>query len=221
MTAILVLVTIILAVALDVVLVKLGRRSVSVRAEQPEPMLEPKVPPGVFLSPNHAWLHLATDGTVRMGADDFLCQLAGKVEGINVPPPGTQVKAGRPLFSIRVAGREISVPAPFPAEVIGSNPVLAEKPYLLERDPYGVGWIVSVWVRDLKEALKGLWIGAQSGAFLRREMERLAEFLAMQLNDGRAPVLADSGLPIKGVLATLDEDALRAFCLKFLQLKEG
>ncbi|MGQ9496534.1 MAG: glycine cleavage system protein H [Thermoanaerobaculaceae bacterium] len=221
MTAILVLVTIILAVALDVVLVKLGHRSVSPYAEQPEPMVEPKVPPGVFLSPNHVWLHLSTDGTVRMGADDFLCQLAGKVEGINVPPPGTQVKAGRPLFSIRLAGREISVPAPFPVEVISSNPLLGEKPYLLERDPYGVGWIVSVWIRDLKEALKGLWIGAQSGGFLRREMERLAEFLAIQPNDRRVPVLADGGWPIKGVLTTLNEDALQTFCQQFLQLKEG
>lgn len=221
MTAILVLVTIIVAVALDVVLVKLGHRSVSPRTEQPEPMLEPKVPPGVFLSPTHAWVHLSTDGTVRIGADDFLCQLAGKVEQIDVPPPGTQVKAGRPLFSIRVAGREIAVPAPFPAEVIGSNPSLREKPYLLERDPYGVGWIVSVWVRDLKEALKGLWIGAQSGAFLRREMERLAEFLALQPTEQRAPVLADGGWPIKGVLATLDEDAFQAFCEQFLQPKEA
>lgn len=221
MTAILVVLTIIVAVAVDVVLVKLRRRAAAPAVARMEPMREPSVPPSVFLAPTHAWAHLATDGTVRLGADDFLAQLAGEVEAIKAPAPGTKVKAGDPLFTFAVGGREVTIPAPFSGEVVATNPAVTEKPYLVARDPYGVGWIVALWTRDIQEALKSLRIGAHASAFLRREMERLHEFLAGLSAARPAPVLADGGLPPKGALRMLDDASFAAFCQEFLGEKEG
>lgn len=221
MTAILVLITIILAVAVDVVLVKFRRRAPAPASLKPEPVREPVVPPAVFLAPTHVWAHLATDGTVRLGADDFLCQLAGAVEEVKAPPPGTRVQAGEPLFTLRIGGRELPVPAPFSGEVVATNPAVAEKPYLAGRDPYGVGWVVALWARDLHEALKGLRIGSQASAFLRREMERLHEFLAGFSGPQTATVLADGGLPPRGVLRVLDDESFQAFYRSFVSRKEA
>lgn len=221
MTAILVLFTIILAVAVDVALVKLRRRAAAPAMGKPEPVREPSVPPAVFLAPTHVWAHLATDGTVRLGADDFLCQLAGEVEEVKAPAPGTKVHAGEPLFTLKVGGRELPVPAPFSGEVVATNPVVSEKPYLTGRDPYGVGWIVALWARDLHEALKSLRIGSQATAFLRREMERLHEFLARVSSPQTVTVLADGGLPPRGVLRALDDESFQAFCRSFVARKES
>ncbi|MGC8915405.1 MAG: glycine cleavage system protein H [Thermoanaerobaculum sp.] len=221
MTAILVVLTIIVAVAVDVALVKLRRRTAAPAVARLEPMRVPTVPPSVFLAPTHAWAHLATDGTVRIGADDFLAQLAGEVDSVEVAAPGTKLEAGDPLFTLAVGGREITVLAPFSGEVVATNPAVAERPYLAARDPYGVGWIVALWTRDLHEALKSLRIGAHADAFLRREMERLHEFLAGLSLARPAPALADGGLPLKGAVRMLDDASFIAFCQEFLSGKEA
>ncbi|MCS7183304.1 MAG: glycine cleavage system protein H [Thermoanaerobaculum sp.] len=220
MTAILVILTILLAVAVDVALVALRRRRAAPPQPALQPMAEPRVPPAVFLAPSHAWAHLATDGTVRLGADDFLCQLVGTVEAVKAPPPGTRVARGEPLFTLCVGSKEVAVPAPFPGEVVAVNPLVVDKPYLAGRDPYGVGWIVSLWTRDLTQALQSLHIGAQATGFLRREMERLHEFLTQRWTPHQAAVLADGGMPLRGCLQSLDEASFADFCRTFIQRQE-
>jgi len=221
MTAILVLLTIIVAVAVDVVRVQLRRRAPVPQPVRPEGMREPTVPHGLFLSPGHTWAHVGSDGTVRVGVDDFLAQVAGEVDGVRLPPPGKPVRAGEPLFWLVVGERELPVPAPMSGEVVSVNQVLEEKPYLLNRDPYGVGWSVSLWTPDLQEALKPLRVGSAALGFLRQELRRFLEFLTLAASPQGSPVLADGGLPVRGVLRLLDEPAWEEFQQAFLLRKEA
>jgi len=217
MTAILVLLTIIIAVAVDVALVALRRRRVAPPQPVVEPMREPQVPPGVFLSPGHSWAHIASDGTVRVGADDFLAQALGEASEVRLPAKGTRVKAGDPLFWLRIGPRELAVPAPMAGEVVSINPAVEQNPYLLARDPYGVGWVVSLWSPDIQEAIKQLRVGAGAVGFLRQELRQLVEFLTMTYAAQPIPVLADGGLPVRGALQLVDEPTWEVFQEVFLR----
>jgi glycine cleavage system H protein len=217
MTAILVILTILIAVGIDAVLMAVRRHRAPVRVGVAlQAMLEPRPPQGIFLDSSHAWLRITTDGTLRVGVDDFLTEAIGEVEAVNPAPRGAQVKRGDPLIKLTVAGRELVIPAPAAGEVVSVNTAAVKEPWSVSRDPYGVGWVVGLWTRDHHEAIRPLRIGSAAGAFLRQEMQRLADFLTQTHAPATAPVLADGGLPGKGAVAALDEQHWSAFQTEFL-----
>ncbi len=222
MTAILVILTIIAAVGVDLVLTKLRHRRAPEGIELAvEAMVQPRPPQGIFLDPAHSWVRITTDGALRVGIDDFLAEALGEPDAVEAPSRGTQVRRGDPLLRLRIKGRSLVVPAPTGGEVIAVNERVAATPWMVARDPYGVGWIVALWTRDHHEAIRPLRIGSAAGAFLRHELQRLADFLTPAGTPATVPLLADGGVPRKGVLATLDEERLAAFQREFLGGEEA
>lgn len=216
MTAILVVLTVLVALGVDLVVMAVRRRRAPALVPSGlRPMLEPRPPQGVFLDPAHAWMRINTDGTLRIGIDDFLTEALGEVEGVMLPPRGAQVKRGEPLIRLQVKGRELVVPAPAAGEVMAQNAFVVNEPWTVARDPYGAGWIVALWTRDHHEAIRPLRIGAAAAAFLRQEVQRLADFLTGN-GPAAAPVLADGGVPGRGVVSALDDEKISAFQSEFL-----
>ena len=97
----------------------------------------------------------------------------------------------------------------------GCHRVMAS-PYLVARDPYGGGWIVGLWTPDHQEAIRPLRIGAAAVGFLRSEMRRLVDFLNGVALPQSATALADGGVPVHGVIRSLDSDGWRSFQDEFL-----
>jgi glycine cleavage system H protein len=217
MTAVLVILTIIIAVTLDVALMAYRRRrGTAPVAAAPRAMLEPRPPQGVFLDAAHSWVRITTEGTLRIGIDEFLMDAVGDVEAVRVPPRGTRVRRGDPLITLRVSGRELVVPAPANGEVMTTNDRVMASPYLLGRDPYGIGWVVGLWTPDHQEAIRPLRIGAAAVGYLRSEVRRLVDFLGGLQAPQAAPVLADGGLPLHGSVRSLDVNGWSAFQDEFL-----
>jgi len=217
MTAILVILTILAFIGTDAVVMALRRHRIEVpTAVQLTPMLEPRPPQGIFLDPNHSWVRITTDGTLRVGIDDFLSEALGEVEAVEAPPRGAQVKRGDPLLKLKVRGRSLVVSAPTPGEVVAVNDHAIAQPWTVNRDPYGVGWVVALWTRDHHEAIKPLRIGSAATAFLRQEMQRLADLLTPAGTLATVPLLADGGVPRKGALASVDDSRWDAFQKEFL-----
>lgn len=216
MTAILVVLTVLVALGVDLVVMWARRRHRPALVPSGlRPMLEPRPPQGVFLAPAHSWLRINTDGTLRIGIDDFLTEALGEIEAVTLPPRGAQVKRGDPLITLRVKGREVIVPAPAAGEVMAHNAFALNEPWTVARDPYGAGWMVALWTRDHHEAIRPLRIGSAAAAFLRQEVQRLADFLT-GVEPAAAPVLADGGVPGRGSVSALDETRLAAFQEEFL-----
>lgn len=219
MTAILVVLTILAFVGVDAVVMAFRRRRAAVPAALPvTAMLEPQPPQGIFLDPKHSWVRITTDGTLRVGIDDFLSEALGEVEAIEAPPRGTQVKRGDPFLKIKAGNRSLVVAAPAPGEVVAVNDHAITQPWTVARDPYSVGWIVALWTRDHHEAIKPLRIGSAATAFLRQEMQRLADFLTPTGMLTTVPLLADGGVPRRGALSAVDDDRWDAFQKEFLTL---
>lgn len=212
MTAVLVVLTIIVAVIIDVVIVARRERHVAAAvAERPGPMREPMIPQGIFLGPAHAWARLTSEGSLRVGLDDFLTQAIGKADAVTPVPRGTEVARGDTILSIRIGSRTLAVPSPVTGRVVEVNDRVASQPWLVGRDPYGAGWCVGIWSRDIKEALRPLRVGAGAAAYLREELGRLIDFLLGRAAPAAAPVLADGGMPFVGAVRKLDDSGWRSF----------
>lgn len=223
MTALLVILMIAVLISLDVLVVVRRRRRRVPAPLQLNPMRAPLLPHGLFLDPAHGWVRLHSDGTLRVGIDDFLAEALGRIDEIQLPPAGSSVARGEPLMTLRVGQRRLSVPAPATGEVRSLNLEAVNCPGLVLADPYGLGWLVGIWARDQKEAIAPLQVGNGAIAHLRGEFERLLDFLTTASPASGAPalVMAGRGLPLRGAVSALSDQGWAAFQEQFLGLAGG
>jgi glycine cleavage system H lipoate-binding protein len=231
MVAILVVCTIILFIATDLVVQWVRARRAG-PAPQPVgagvtdllvPSLQPErftLPGGVFFHRGHTWVNLLFSGQVKVGVDDFVQRLLGRVDAITLPPVGVEVKQGQPFVAIRQGGRTAMLTAPVDGVVCAVNGELAKAPGLLKRDPYTRGWLVALRPTNLTANLSRLTVGESALLWLKGELARLQEFLHITLTLKRDALVgataADGGLVADGLLEHLDNDTWGDFQSKFL-----
>ena len=63
---------------------------------------------------------------------------------VEARPVGTRVREGDDISSVETVKVNLSLPSPFAGVVVDVNPSLAMSPELVNRDPYGEGWLVSL-----------------------------------------------------------------------------
>ncbi|MDQ7007836.1 MAG: hypothetical protein Q9Q40_11455 [Acidobacteriota bacterium] len=221
MTAVLVILTIVLFIAIDLVRLRYERRR---RADQAQPVaaFSPlRYPRGIFLSSGHSWASLTDVGEIRVGADELVTQALGRVDRVELPEAGTHVERGRPLAHLQEKGRTLAICSPVTGVVVAVNPAAPESlPDALKDDPYGAGWFARIWPAEHTEALAGLKVGERAAAWLRSEVQRLADFLSRRSAPrGEAPVLADGAQPALGAIGLLDDAGLEAFGEEFLHMR--
>ena len=108
MVALLVILTIVLALAVDSWVLARERRTAAVPAQVPlVAMKVPQPPQGIFLDAAHTWLRITSDGRLRVGIDDFLAEAVGQVDRVEVLAQGTTIERGSPLFTLFVKGRKL------------------------------------------------------------------------------------------------------------------
>jgi glycine cleavage system H protein len=198
-------------------LVKMFRKRCAQVAKEHRPMHMPRAPFGTFVDAGHSWVRMMSDGTMRIGIDEFLAESLGAIDGVDLPKAGTVVERGQPLLHVRFGDKRVAVLSPLSGEVVACNPSAESSPLTLSCDPYGIGWAVSLRTPDHKEAIRPLFIGNSAMAFLKTEFTRLADFLVARNGQNGAIVMADGGPPQHGAIAELDKEEVHVFAEQFLQ----
>lgn len=230
MVPILVVLTILLFVLADVILQRVRARRVAavepVRAGVADlvlPELTPErfaLPGGLFFHRGHTWANLLFSGQVKVGVDDFVQRLFGRVDGITLPPLGVTVRAGQPFAALHQGRRRATVLAPIDGTICAVNGEVARTPWLVRRDPYTRGWLVAIRPTDVTAGLAGLVAGERALAWLREELRRVQQLLLEVMVRHHDPVVgptaADGGLGVEGLLERLDDEGWEAFQARFL-----
>jgi glycine cleavage system H protein len=99
----------------------------------------------------HEWARDDGSRRIRVGISDFAQDALGDVVYVDVPEVGTQVRAGEPFGEVESTKSVSDVYSPVTGTVVERNAELEEHPDLVNSDPYGAGWIVSIEVEDLSE----------------------------------------------------------------------
>jgi glycine cleavage system H protein len=96
----------------------------------------------------HEWVREDGPGRVRVGITDFAQDALGDVVYVDIPETGTQVSAGQPFSEVESTKSVSDVYAPVTGTVIERNPLLEERPELVNEQPYGDGWLVVLEIAD-------------------------------------------------------------------------
>ncbi len=98
-------------------------------------------------SPEGIWA-LAEGSRIRIGMTDFLQQRSGDIAFAEIQPEGTALGVGDEVAVIETIKVNISLASPVSGVVAEVNPAMAVSPEVLNQDPYGEGWLVTIEARD-------------------------------------------------------------------------
>jgi glycine cleavage system H protein len=108
------------------------------------------VPEDLKYTKEHEWVRVDGDRVI-VGITDFAQDALGDVVYVDVPETGTQVKAGEPFGEVESTKSVSDVYAPVSGTVVERNTQLADAPELVNRDPYGEGWMIVISAADASE----------------------------------------------------------------------
>lgn len=108
------------------------------------------VPEDLRFSHDHEWTRRDGD-RVRMGITDYAQDALGDVVFVQLPTVGSEVTAGESFAEVESTKSVSDIFAPVSGRVASVNEALADEPELLNRDPYGAGWICEIDMGDASE----------------------------------------------------------------------
>jgi CheY-like chemotaxis protein len=130
------------------------------------------VPVGVFVSPNHTWINIELNGSVRLGLDDFAHKILGAIKKVDLPKLGQEVKKGDPLFKLSQGAEVLTFTAPISGKVIAVNQELEDYTDLIKKKPYEFGWICDFETSNLSQELASLKIGIDTSNWYQEEIDK-------------------------------------------------
>lgn len=116
----------------------------------------------------HEWVRDEGDGHVRVGITDYAQDALGDVVYVDVPDVGTSVTANQPFSEVESTKSVSDVYAPVTGTVLDRNPLLEDRPELVNEQPYGDGWIVVLEASD-PDQLEGLMSAAAYREFVEQQ----------------------------------------------------
>jgi glycine cleavage system H lipoate-binding protein len=164
-------------------------------AEKDSALLGVAMPQDLFYYGGHAWIRPATDGTVRIGLDDFIGRLIGHVDSVEMPRKGAHLRQGRTALRLVRGGEAVEIPSPIDGDVMLINRAVIDAPTNVATDPYGTGWLLAIKPKQVERDLPRLRFGEAAVAWQKSEVGRLRE-----IAQGSMATAADGG--------TLAHDAL-------------
>src|ERR1700704_3198122 len=112
-----------------------------------------KVPADLKYAKSHEWVRL-NGNIATVGISDHAQHELTDVVFVEVPAVGRKVKAGEAVAVVESVKTASDIYSPVSGEVIESNKALAEKPDLVNSDPYGQGWFFKVKLANPSEPNK-------------------------------------------------------------------
>ena len=140
----------------------------------------------------HTWALQESPTLVRVGIDDFGARLVGKIDEITLPKRGQWIRQGQKFATLVRDGQKAELVSPVEGEVTNVNESLVSDAALLNNDPYGQGWFISVISPDLAISFRNLL----NGSLARRWMAEASSRLQTQIPALAGAVAQDGGIAV-------------------------
>jgi glycine cleavage system H protein len=108
-------------------------------------------PDDVRYTKEHEWVRDEGSGRVRVGITDYAQDALGDVVYVDVPEVGTAVTAAQPFSEVESTKSVSDVYSPVTGTVLERNPLLEDRPELVNESPYADGWLVVLEAADPAE----------------------------------------------------------------------
>ena len=106
------------------------------------------IPENLYYTSDHEWIKVEGN-TGWVGVTDFAQHQLGDIVFVDVATVGETIAEGETFGTIEAVKTVSDMFMPLEAEVIEFNESLNNEPELINKDPYGGGWIVKVTIADI------------------------------------------------------------------------
>lgn len=108
------------------------------------------VPENLLYTKDHEW-GLVDDDMVTIGITEYAQHELGDIVYIELPAVGNPVSKGDAVGTIEAVKTVADVYSPVSGEVVTINEALKDAYELVNKDPYGEGWIAKIKISDPSE----------------------------------------------------------------------
>jgi glycine cleavage system H protein len=106
------------------------------------------IPADLRYAKSHEWARTEADGTVTVGITDYAQNSLGDITYVQVPKAGAILKAGETFGVVESVKAASDLYAPVAGTVTAVNAELARAPEIVNRSPYGEGWMLKLKPAD-------------------------------------------------------------------------
>ena len=103
-----------------------------------------QIPEDLRYTENHEWVRLDADGAVSVGVSDYAQDALGDVVYVDLPDVGRVVEAGETIAEVESTKSVNDVSTPVSGVVATVNEPLMDTPELVNSDPFGAGWFLTI-----------------------------------------------------------------------------
>jgi len=104
---------------------------------------EVNLPDGIGYAQTHEWARVEGD-VVKIGISDYAQDSLGDITFVEMPQVGDAFKKGEQCGSVESIKAVSELYMPVGGEITAVNEALIDSPGLINSDPYGEGWILTV-----------------------------------------------------------------------------
>lgn len=101
------------------------------------------IPENLKYTNEHEWTRVEGD-VAYVGITDYAQEQLGDIVFVDIQAEGETLEAGEAFGTIEVVKTISDLFMPVAGEVLEQNEALADQPELVNKDPYGEGWIIKV-----------------------------------------------------------------------------
>ncbi len=110
------------------------------------------IPADLLYTPEHEWVRKTSDPkVVEIGITDFAQGELGDIVFVDLPKPGASFSRMGVFGTVEAVKAVSELFCPVSGEVVESNGALEGDPALINREPYGGGWMVRLRLSDPAE----------------------------------------------------------------------
>ena len=129
------------------------------------------VPDELYYTKEHEWVRVEGD-KCRVGVTDYAQDSLHEIVYVDLPKVGVKVSYMQSLGTVESVKAVADVYSPIAGEVLEVNTALSDAPELVNKTPYGDGWITVIRPGDLKKDLPGLMRAQSYRELLKKITEK-------------------------------------------------
>jgi glycine cleavage system H protein len=92
----------------------------------------------------HEWICPESGNKGKIGLADYAQSQLGDVVFLDLPAPGIKVEQGQKMGEVESVKAVSDIFAPVSGQVLEINQTVVDEPGLVNKDPYGAGWLVKL-----------------------------------------------------------------------------
>jgi glycine cleavage system H protein len=93
-------------------------------------------------TPEHEWICPESKDKGKVGLADYAQSQLGDIVFLDLPATGTQVKQDKKMGEVESVKAVSDIFAPVSGQVLEVNQTVIDEPGLVNKDPYGAGWLL-------------------------------------------------------------------------------